>query len=482
MNVPLRKVALALAALFAILLINANVVQVGEAKSLTSNPNNQRVLIDDYNRQRGSIIVDGKAVALSTATSDKLKFLRSYPGAALFAPLTGYFSLTLGNIGVENSENGVLNGDDSRISISFNRLSQLLSGRTLQGGNVTLTIDRAAQEVAAKALGNRKGAVVALNPQTGAIKALVSTPSYDPSLLTGHDSATIAKNFKKLMNDPNMPLLNRATQQVYPPGSTFKVITAAAALGTGNYSLDTQIPSPPTLPLPLTSQVLHNFAGETCGANSITLLRALQVSCNTGFAGLGLKLGAGPLAATARNFGFGSTTPGLGIRQVKSRFPTNPNQPQVALSSIGQFDVRATPLQMALVAATVANGGALMKPYVVSKEQGPDLKVLSTTQPEQLSRPISSTVAGQLRTMMEAVVSGGTGTAAQIPGVTVAGKTGTADTGQPGAKPDSWFIAFGPTQDPKVAIAVLVENGGQGGITAAPIAQQVMAKLLSEKP
>jgi len=486
MNKPLRKVAIALALLFAILIVNANVVQVVNAKSLTGNSHNRRVLIDDYRRQRGDIIAGGQAVALSVPTKDKLKYLRTYPGGSLFAPITGYYSLTLGASAIESSENSVLNGNDSRLSISFDRLSQLLTGRTLRGGTVTLTIDRAAQTVAANALGNRKGAVVALDPRTGAILAMVTSPSYDPSQLTGHDPSVIDKNYKALLANPGNPLLNRATQESYPPGSTFKVIVTAAALASGKYQPDSQVSSPNSYTAPGTTTPISNFAGESCGGSTISLTQALEISCNTAYAGIGVDLGADALRAQARAFGFGSTPDGIGVPTAASVFPNDLNQPQTAQSAIGQFDVRATPLQMAQVAAAIANGGAMMKPYLVSQITGPDLKVLSRATTTVLANPLNPTIASEITTMMEGVVNSGTGTKAKIPGVRVAGKTGTAETGVPGAAPDSWFIGFAPADAPKVAVAVLVENGGgevntTGGAVAAPIAQQVMAQILADQ-
>ncbi len=484
MNSPLRKVAIALALLFVALLVNANVVQVGQAHSLTSNPHNRRVLIDDYARQRGDIIAGGQAVALSTPTKDRLKYLRSYPGGALFAPITGYDSLTLETSGVEHSEDSVLDGNDNRISISFDRLSQLLTGKTLRGGAVTLTIDRAAQQVAAKALGAKRGAVVALDPRTGAVLAMVTSPSYDPNLLTGHDSSVIAKNYQTLLATPGDPLLNRATQKSYPPGSTFKLIDSAAALATGKYTPQSLLPAPSSYLAPGTRTAIHNFANESCGGVTTSLLHALQISCNTAFAGLGVTLGANALNSMAEAFGFNASLKGVGVPVATSRFPGRLDLPHTALSAIGQFDVRATPLQMAMVAAAIGNGGKLMKPYVVAQEQGPALKVLSRTEPEQLGQPISAGVAAQLTTMMQAVVTGGTGTGAALPGVSVAGKTGTADD-VPGAPPDAWFTAFAPAQNPVVAIAVLVEEGGgelnaTGGAVAAPIARQVLAQVLAD--
>lgn len=487
MNKPLRRVALALAVLFAILLVNANVVQVVNANSLTGNTHNRRVLIDDYRRQRGDIIAGGQAVALSTATADKLKYLRTYPGGALFAPLTGYDSLTLDSSDVERSQNDVLNGNNPALAISLDRLSQLLTGRTVRGGNVTLTVDRATQQMAAAALGNRKGAVVALDPTSGAVLALVTSPSYDPSLLTGHDSTVIAKNYKALLADPNKPLLDRATAESYPPGSTFKVLTAAAALSSGTFQPSTQVPSPNSLILPQTSTAIGNFGGESCGGATITLLQALTISCNTAFANVGLSVGAKALRKQTDAFGFDASLRDVGVPVATSVFPAEVNLPNTAISAIGQYEVRATPLQMAMVAAAIANNGTLMQPYVVAQTTGPDLKVIGRTSPSSLGNPISATVAAQLTTMMQSVVATGTGTHAQIPGVTVAGKTGTADNPGEGPKPDSWFIGFAPANAPKIAIAVLVEQGGgevntTGGAVAAPIAQQVMKQLLAARP
>lgn len=485
MNAPLRKVAIALAALFAILLINANVVQVVEASSLTAKPGNSRVLIDGYRRQRGDIIAGGQALALSTATNDKLKYLRVYPGGQLFAPLTGYYSINLSDTSIEKAENPVLSGSDSRLAISFDRLSQLVSGRTPRGGNVTLTVDRTAQQVAAKALGNRRGAVVALDPRTGAVLALVTSPSYDPALLTTHDVAANERAYAKLVADPAQPLLDRATAQLYPPGSTFKMITTAAALATGRYNPATQVAAPDVLTLPDTAGVkLRNFNNESCQGPKITLMKALEISCNTAYAQLGLDLGANALRAQAQAFGFGQKLVGFPLPYAPSQFPDMLNRPQTAQSAIGQFDVRGTPLQMAMIAAAIANRGVLMKPHVVAEEQGPDLKLLSTTAAQQLGTPVNPTVAAELTTMMVDVVQNGTGTAAQIPGVTVAGKTGTAEDGA--GPPDAWFAAFAPAAAPTVALAVLVEHGGgetkaTGGSVAAPIAAQVLKTLLQER-
>ncbi len=486
MNRPIRKVVVFCALIFAVLLVNATVVQVGEAHSLNSNVHNGRVLIDSYERQRGDIIVDNAPVAESTATTDSLKYLRKYPDGSLYADVTGYYSL-LADTGIERSQNGILSGSDSRISLSISRIGQLLSGATPQGGNVTLTLDGKAQQLAATLLGNRRGAVVALDPRTGAILAMVTSPTFDPSLLTSHDPTKDQAAYDALAAQSETPLLDRATQETYPPGSTFKLIDTAAALSSGKYTPSTTVASPGSITLPGTTTTLSNYAGESCGAAKITLTQALAVSCNTAYAGVGLSLGADALRAEAQAFGFGRTVDGLGVLQNPSTFPSDINQAQTAQSAIGQYDVAATPLQMAMVAAAIGNGGVEMAPYLVAKLTGPDLKTIATTQPSVFATPINQTVATEMTGMMEQVVAHGTGTRAQIPGVAVAGKTGTADHGPADQhlKPHSWFVAFAPAAAPTVAISVIVEDGGgedtTGGAVAAPIAQQVMKLLLAEK-
>ncbi len=483
MNRPIRKLAIFCAVLFAILLVNSNIVQVVEAGSLTGNVHNGRVLIDSYERQRGDIIVDGVPVAASSATTDSLKYLRTYPQGSLYADVTGYYSL-FSSTGIERAQDSILSGSDSRISLSISRLGQLLSGATPKGGNVTLTLDIRAQTLATALLGHDRGAVVAMNPQTGALLAMASTPTYDPNTLTGHDGVKAQAAFDALATDADSPLTNRATQALYPPGSTFKLIDTAAALASGKYTPQTLVASPNVLKLPGTATAtLSNYGGESCGGAQITLTRALQISCNTAYANVGLALGGDALKAEAQAFGFGNGIEDLGLPYAQSVFPPT-NAAQTAQAAIGQYDVAATPLQMCMVAAAIGNGGVEMKPYLVASTAAPDLKVISTTQPSVYATPINPTVATEMTGMMEKVVSAGTGTRARIAGVAVAGKTGTADHGT-GQKPDSWFVAFAPAVHPTVAISVLVEDGGgedsTGGAVAAPIAQRVMSLLLAEK-
>jgi peptidoglycan glycosyltransferase len=475
MNRALRRVAIAVLVMFGALLVNANVVQVGQAQSLKDDSRNSRVLLSEYSHQRGPIVVDGHAIALSKKTNDTYKYLRVYPGGDVYAPVTGYYSLRVGATGVEQAENEILSGDSDKLFVR--RISDYFTGRQPQGGQVVLTLDSRVQQAAYDALAGKRGAVVAINPQTGAIIAMVSRPSYDPNPLTTHNTQQIGRAYKGLLAAGDSPLLNRAISQTYPPGSTFKVVTAAAALSSGRFSPSSQLPAPDQLELPQTTHKLQNFEGEQCsGGSRISLADALRVSCNTAFGALGLRLGADTIRKQAEAFGFGDDVD-VPMRAAPSRFPDDISGPNVAFAAIGQDSDAVTPLQMAMVAAGVANDGVVMQPYLVAKTQAPDLSTLSVTQPKELTTAVSPQIADQLTQMMQGVVQSGTGTAAQIPGVAVAGKTGTAEN-TPGQPTHAWFICFAPAENPQIAVAVIVENGGTGGTTAAPIARQVMGAAL----
>ncbi len=482
MNGPVRKVAVACMVLFAALMINANWIQVGDASNLKAEPSNSRQVNQKLERQRGTIVAGSDTIADSVPVNDQYRYQRRYSNGPLYANVTGYDAL-VNETALEKSQDAFLSGSDDRLFVS--RVSDLLTGRKQRGGTVVTTIVPALQQVAAAQLGNRKGAVVALNPQTGAILAMVTAPTYDPNTYASHTAATVTQYDKTLNADPNQPLLNRAAQQTYPPGSTFKLITAAAALESGKFTPDSKVNSPTVLQLPQSSTPLTNFGGESCGDGVQDTIRdALRISCNTAFGSLGMAIGANAIADQAAKFGFGSTIPGFPLAEAESVFPPGlqNDKAHTAQSAIGQFDVRVTPLQMAEVSAAIGNDGTLMKPYIVDKYLGPDLKTISTTSPSTLSKPISGDVAAELNQMMQLVVTSGTGTSAQIPDVAVAGKTGTAEHGN-GAPAHAWFTGFAPAQNPKVAVAVIVEDGGgelaaTGGAVAAPIAQQVMAKAL----
>ena len=484
MNQPLRRLATVVVVMFVVLIGGVSWVQFVQASALNNDPRNVRTLYREYGKPRGPIVVAGQAIASSTPSDDAFGYQRSYANGPLYSSVTGFYSVVNGASGLESAENGVLTG--SADSLFLTRLQDLITGKQPLGSSVELTINPAAQQAAWDALGDQRGAVVAIDPTTGAILAMVSKPGYDPNVLASHDTAAAGAAYKELLAADGNPLLNTAIKETYAPGSTFKLITAAAALESGRYAADTSIPSPTVLPLPQTSATITNFGGEKCGdGTSSTLADALRISCNTAFAQLGMDLGQDALAAQAKKFGFDNDGLTIPMPVTKSAFPPGLDAPQTAQSAIGQFSVRVTPLQMAMVAAAIANGGQLMEPYLVQTVRTADLDVVSKASPSVLSTAVSPTTATALRDMMIGVVENGTGTAAKIPGIQVAGKTGTAQTTDNSA-PHAWFTAFAPADAPRVAVAVIVEHGGTlgneatGGRVAAPIAKAVMQAVLGK--
>lgn len=485
MNRPIRTLSVFCLLLFLALMLNATYLQYFNAKKLDDDPRNRRVIQAAFSRQRGAILVGKKAVASSVPSKDQFKFQRTYPEGQEYAPLTGYFSY-YSQTGIEHSQNQVLSGDDSRLFVT--RLVDLVNNTDPKGGNVELTIDPAVQDAAYKgfkALGaGVQGAAVAIEPSTGRILAMVSTPSFDPNQLAAHDLTKSTKAYNRLLHDPSQPLINRAIQTTLPPGSTFKLVTASAAMEDLGMTPDSKVPGGSSLKLPQTTHVLHNENNESCGGAQITLTQALDVSCNVSFASVGLKLTDQQLRTQAEKFGFGQTylsdLPGQAI----SRFPTTLTPPLRAQSAIGQYEVAATPLQMALVAAGIANHGVVMKPYLVDRVTSSDLDVLDQTNPTELSTAISPKTASMLTQMMTSVVDRGTGTPARIPGVEVAGKTGTAQS-TPTRPPYAWFTGFAPAQNPKIAVAVLVQASNTsrseiaGGALGGPIAKAMMEAVIN---
>jgi penicillin-binding protein A len=476
-NAPLRKVAISVLVLFTLLIVNVNYIQVVRSDELRDDSGNTRVLTEEYSRERGSVVVDGTEVALSVPTQDTLEYLRQYPQGPTYAAVTGYYSLIYGASQMEDAENDVLAGSDARLFTR--RLADLFTGRDPAGGDVVLTLDSAVQEAAMAGLEGVTGAVVALDPSTGAVLGMASTPTYDPGQLSSHDPAAIRAYAEELGAMEADPRLNRATQDNYPPGSVFKVIVSAAALAGGEYTPETVIPAPDLLTLPGTSTTLENFGGSSCSSSQEqSLIDALTISCNTAFAQLGIDLGEDRVREMAEAFGM--TGDGLQIPLEVAGSSVGDIESEAALgqSSIGQRDVRMTPLQAAMIAAAVGNDGTLMTPYLVDQVRAPDLTVIDRSDPEELSTPVTPEVADQLQEMMESVVANGSGRAARIPGVAVAGKTGTAQVAED--VPDhNWFIGFAPADEPRIAVAVFVANGGgTGGDTSAPIARDVMQAYL----
>ena len=484
MNEPIRRLSLLVAALFCSLLLSTTWIQFVSADELDNRPGNRRTLLDSYSRERGAILVGGAPIAASVPVKDDLKYIRTYPSGKLYSQVTGYFSFTYGaGGGLEGAENALLSGQSDKLF--YRRVVDMVTGKVPSGASLELTLNAKAQQAADKALGNQRGAVVALDPSTGAILAMVSHPQYDPTTLSSHNLDAVSKAWKTLNDDPNRPAVNRAIGgNLYPPGSTFKLVTAAAALSSGTFTEESVIPGPATLDLPQTATNLPNDDRRPCGpANKTTLAHALEISCNTAFGWLGLELGADELRSQAAKFGFGDVLK-VPMRVTPSTIPAELNAPQTAQSAIGQYDVRVTPLQMAMVSAAIANKGIVMSPYLIKDTRNSVLDVIERTQPEQLSQAITPDVAAALTRMMIAVVKSGTGTPAQIPGIEVAGKTGTAENA-PGSPPHAWFTAFAPADNPKVAVAVVVEDGGNagseafGGRVAAPIARQVIEAVMN---
>ncbi len=474
MNAPLRRVAISVLVLFTLLILNANYIQVVRSDELRRDPGNTRVLAEEYNRQRGSIIVGGNEIARSVATDDTLNYLREYPDGPLWAAVTGYYSVIYGDTQLEDAENDILAGTDPRLT--FRRLTDLFTGRDPQGGDVVLTLDPAVQRAAMAGLDGVTGAVVALDPKTGAVLGMGSTPTFDPNELSSHDPDAIRAYAEKLDGQDRDPRLNRATRDTYPPGSVFKVIVSAAALENG-YEPDTEIPAPDVLTLPGTRTELENFGGSACDPDQKqALIQALTISCNTAFAELGIALGEDTVRDTAERFGLDGEKREIPLEVVGSDIGDIANDAELGVSSIGQQDVRVTPLQGAMIAAAVANDGKLMTPYMVDQVRAPDLTVIDRTEPEVLSEATSADVADELTEIMISVVQNGSGRRAQIDGVQVAGKTGTAEN----AGPDhNWFVGFAPADDPQIAVAVFIANGGgTGGDVSAPIARDVIAAYL----
>ena len=486
MNTPLRRVAMAVMAMVVALLANATYVQVFKADSLRADPRNQRVLVDEYSRQRGQISADGQVLAFSEPISDRFKYQRTYPNgnsqALANAPITGYYSMQYSNTGLERAEDAILNGSDDKLFGS--RLFDLVSGRDPRGGNVVSTINPTLQQVAYDELSARGliGSVVALDPQTGAILAMVSTPSFDPNLLSSHDGAVRTEAWDALVADPDNPMFNRAISATYPPGSTFKVVTAATALSHGG-TADEQLTAAAGLTLPDTNTVLNNFGDAPCGPEgTVSLLTAFKLSCNAAFAELGIKYGADDLKEQAAAFGIGPESPAVPLPVADSTVGSIPDPAALGQTSIGQRDVAMTPLQTAVVAATVANGGVRMQPYLVKQVQGPDLANLSTTQPKSLGQSVSPEVAATLTQMMVESEKNTSGSGS-VSGLEIASKTGTAEHGSTPKQtpPHAWYMGFAPANNPTIAIAVIVEDGGDrglaatGGSVASPIGRAVMA-------
>lgn len=478
MNGPLRRLAGVVAVLFAALMIGDSWVQFVSADSLNTRPGNARSLYKEYGRERGPLLVAGSPIAESVKVDDAYGYLRKYPGGQLYSNLTGFYSIVYGATGMESAVGDQLSGTADQLF--YRRIGDLLTGTEPQGASVELTINPKLQQIAWDSLGDQRGAVVALDPRTGDVLAMVSKPAYDPNVLASHDVRKVRTARTKLLEDPTRPLENRAISgNLYPPGSVFKLITSAAALSDG-LTPQSQLDGPAAYQLPQSTKPLRNDFSGGCGpGDKVSLADALRISCNTAYASLGVQLGDDKLRAQAQKFGFCQDLR-IPLKATPSIFPSSVDDAQTALSAIGQYEDRVTPLQIAMVSAAIANKGVLMQPNLVRTiRNGSNLEVIDKPKPKTFSEPISAAVAADLNQMMQGVVESGTGRRAQIDGVKVAGKTGTAQNGE-NKPPVAWFTAFAPADNPQIAIAVVVEDGGSlgdaasGGKVAAPIARDVI--------
>ncbi|KIF73911.1 penicillin-binding protein [Streptomyces sp. 150FB] len=483
MNKTIRRAAVICLLMVLALLVRATWVQTYQAKALADNKNDRRKVIAQYAQPLGDIIVGGSPVTGSTRTEDNdLAYKRTYTDGPLYAAVTGFGSQVYGSTQLEGIYADVLDGTDPRLKNPLDALE----GKQTKPGDVVTTIDPAVQRAGFKALGDKKGAAVALDPATGRVLSVVSTPSYDPSKISGA-SASDGEAWKQLSADKDMPMLNRALRQPLPPGSTFKLVVASAALEDGLYSsIDQPTTSPDPYTLPDTSQVLGNeSASDPC--ENATIRNALKYSCNTVFAKMAVDLGQQKVAAMAKKFGFNNSKQDMPVRATASVYPSDMNRPETALSGIGQFDVSATPLQMAMVSSALANDGVLAAPHMVSKVVNGDGDTLQSYKDGDSTRIVSSSTAAQLRSAMQTVVESGTGTNARVDGAEVGAKTGTAQHGLNNSKtPYAWFTSYAKDKSTgkEVAVAVVVEDSDaaraevSGNGLAGPIAQKMMAAAL----
>jgi penicillin-binding protein A len=495
MNKPIRTVSIFCLLLFLALAINATYLQYYHASALNNHVGNGRVATATFSRERGTIQAGRLTLAESVKESkDQYKYQRKYNWPYMYAHVTGWY--TFGNeTGMERAQNSFLSGESDLLFV--NRLVDLVNGNSTKGGNVQLTLDPAAQAAAFNGLRKLgpgiQGAVVALEPSTGKILAMVSLPSFNPNKLADHNFQKANAYARQLSKDPREPLLNRAIQMTLPPGSTFKVVTAAAAIQNGLYNSSSLVPAGTSYRLPQSTKVIPNEIPDCGGApgSKIPFAQAMEFSCNTAFAPMAVKVGASAMHKTAEAFGFNRTylddLPG----QAVSKYPPGMDPPSTALSGFGQASVTASPLQMAMVASAIANKGVLMRPYITDALQSPtNLETLQSGSPEELGQAVSQTTAAGVTRLMVATVENGTATPAAIPGVQVAGKTGTAQSGLTQTNgqevpPYAWFVSFAPAYAPKVAVCVMIQHIDRptteiaGGTLGGPIAKAVMEAVLN---
>ncbi len=493
MNAKIRHLAVGLIVCYVALFVQLNVLQVGKEQSLSADPRNNRQTIRDFNRPRGPIVTaDGVVVARSVPIDDpddELDLQREYPTGDLFANVTGYYTFSYGSTQLERTRSDVLMGTTAAQQIQG--IPDLLD-KPDTTGSVVLTMRADAQLVAKQALNGREGTVVVLEPSTGAVVAMYSNPTFDPNLVAVHNSSQAGDVLDFLNNYPGKPLLANAYQERYMPGSSFKVVTTATALEDGVTTIDRVFPVVSEYTPPQTDDPIQNYGGKECGG---TMVEVFYRSCNTPFAEMAIELGPERMVAGTKRWGIGERIPIDLPGSVASKFGEvddfTDQLPLLAIGGFGQGNDVMVPLHMAMVAATVANQGRMMAPYVVDTTLYHDGRVLQRTSPSVWKTPITSTTAAQLTGMMIDVVTRGTGKPMQLAnGIQSAAKTGTAQlnaTGEP-QRSHAWIIGFAPAQAPRYAIAVMLKgtndeiSAGTGGKLAGPIAKQVLDYLFSTDP
>ncbi|WP_029150634.1 peptidoglycan D,D-transpeptidase FtsI family protein [Microbacterium indicum] len=489
MTKEIRRLSIIVAFMFVALFASTSVIQVFQQDTLASDQNNRRTLYDSYEVQRGPIIAGGEQIARSQSTDDLYAYQRIYEDPAMWSGITGYLNPVLGSAtGIEQAANQELSGFSSSAFLS--RIEQVLTGKEPTGSSVELTVDPDVQAAAYNAMvdAGYTGAVVAIKPDTGEILAMVTTPGYDTNSIAVHDSDAANAAYDDLnAQDPN-PLINNATSSVYPPGSTFKLVVASAALESGDYTADSTFDNLQSYTPPGTSHEITNATQTTCGSgDQVTLATAIKLSCNVPMAELAVELGSDAILAQAEKYGYNADDLEIPLSVATSSYPSDSlSDDQAALTGFGQGQVTATPLEVAMTAATIANDGVEMKPYLIDQVVGDDLSVQESTTPSELGQAVSSDTAETVTEMMMSSVNDGAATNARIDGVDVAGKTGTAEQGGDDDPYTLWFAGFAPADDPEVAVAVVVENGGgqgrngSGNTIAAPIAKTVMEAVLAQ--
>lgn len=481
MNQAIRRTWVAAACVFVLLLGSLSYVQYVHAGTLEANPWNSRALYDEFGADRGSILVGGQEIAYSKPSGDSYNYQRVYADSDLYSSLTGYFSLVYGASGMESAMNSELSGQSD--SQFYDRIAQVFSGNQAQGASVDLTIDPKLQKTAAEIMQGHKGSVVAIEPKTGKIKAMYSSPGYDANSLATHDSKAAVQAYTSLGQDQDKPLENRAIAgDLYSPGSTFKLIDAVAALESGKYTKDSVLPNPQNLSLPDSSSTLPNYVNGQCKTqDTATIEWALEQSCNTPFAQIAMDLGQDRMEQTAKNFGYDQDL-SIPLKVTPSQWPENMDKSQLALASIGQYDNRTTPLQVAMTAAAIANDGVQMKPTLVEKVRSSSLNTLYDFKAEQLRKSTDANTARQVKEWMVNDVDNGIASGAKIDGVQVAGKTGTAEIGSTGLN-EAWFTGFAPTaDDSQIAVAIVYEDvdAVTGAGLTSPGAQKMFEAVLNK--